>query len=89
VIETAVDAGRLLMISAPLAVEVPPGADLSDRAVLREAADANQERLKKAGDWLIFPRTLEYIADGRYEANDQGRLFFDGRAIPKGLRLEG
>jgi len=83
----AVDMGPILMISAPLAVEVPPGADLSAPATLQQVADLNQDRLKQAGDWIIFPRTIEDIARGRFQRDEAGALYYQGQPIPNGLRL--
>jgi len=82
-----VDGGRLLMISRPVQVRVPPGADLGDPALLARVENENQERLKEAGDWVVFPETLRYMAEGRYTVGEQGRLFLDGEAIPAGTRL--
>ena len=47
-----------------------------------------RDQLKEIGDWIIFPRTLEYIADGRFAQDDEGRLYFDNERIPNGLRIE-
>jgi phosphoribosylglycinamide formyltransferase 1 len=88
IIEPEVDGGRILMISSPLEVEIPAGADLSEKNTALTVEDQNQERLKEAGDWVIFPKTLEYIATGRYGVGDSGLLHFDGEGIPEGLRLE-
>jgi folate-dependent phosphoribosylglycinamide formyltransferase PurN len=87
VIEDAVDGGRILMISKPVPVEIPAGADLRDKALLAKAEQANQSRLKEHGDWVIFPLTLEYLGDGRFSTDHSGTIHFDGRPIPKGLRL--
>lgn len=55
----------------------------------REAvSDQHQNRLKEIGDWVIFPRTLEYLADGRYSQDEQCNLYFDDKPIPQGLSLE-
>jgi len=87
IIEPEVDGGRLLMISAPVPVEIPPGADMSDSKTQHDVADSNQDMLKQGGDWIIFPRTIEYIARGRYAADERGALYFDGQPIPYGLKL--
>lgn len=82
-----VDAGPLFMVSAPLEVELPDRVDLSDPERLREVADLNQERLKQAGDWQIFPRTIEALARGWFQMDEDGRLYFKGEPIPGGLRV--
>jgi folate-dependent phosphoribosylglycinamide formyltransferase PurN len=72
-----VDCGEILMVSPP--VDVNPN----------ESYDQNQSRLKEGGDWKIFPKTLEYLAQGRFGRDDEhGRLHFDGKLIPAGIRLE-
>lgn len=75
-ITTEVDGGPILMISQPREV-------LADRS-----HDENQNRLKEYGDWVIFPKTLEYLAQGRFARDESKVMHFDGSPIPKGLRLE-
>ena len=87
IIEQQVDYGRILMISPPLNVNLPEGFDLRDRDQVNLVSDAHQNRLKEIGDWVIFPRTLEYLADGRYSQDEQDNLYFDNQPIPKGLKL--
>jgi folate-dependent phosphoribosylglycinamide formyltransferase PurN len=89
IIEPVVDGGRLLVVSPPVAVRLPPGAALADQAAVKRLAAEHQERLKEAGDWVVFPRTLEWLADGRIAADGSGALHFDGRPIPRGVRMEG
>ncbi len=87
--DLGVDSGPLLMVSEPLAVELPAELEelKADPDRLREIADEHQERLKERGDWVVFPRTIQYLAEGRFAFDDAGRLHFDGRPIPQGLRL--
>ncbi|MEW5802979.1 MAG: formyltransferase family protein, partial [bacterium] len=88
-VESIVDEGRILMISSPLPIapEWSLKGPQSGRTIAAVAQDC-QERLKMAGDWIIFPRTLQYIAEGRYALDEDGNLFFDGQKIPHGLRLD-
>ncbi|MEW6379857.1 MAG: formyltransferase family protein [bacterium] len=88
IVEPTVDGGRILMISPPLPVRAEGGCDPRSPELIRKVAHDYQERLKKAGDWVIFPRTLQYIAEGRYAQDEEGQLFFDGQPIPRGVRLE-
>jgi len=88
IIEEAVDEGALLMISSPLPVVLKGEWDLSNPEHLKEAEEFNQGRLKEHGDWVIFPRTIEYLARGLYGRDEAGRVYFDGKPIPKGTRLE-
>lgn len=88
IIEPQVDYGRILMISSPLGVNLPEGFDLNNKEQVKAVSDEHQNRLKEIGDWVIFPRTLEYIAEGRYSQDKQGLLYFDNKPIPQGVKLE-
>jgi folate-dependent phosphoribosylglycinamide formyltransferase PurN len=87
-IDQGVDTGPLLMVSDPLPVELPaPLEELSaDPARLRRVADEHQERLKEAGDWVIFPLTLELIGQGRLALDRHGLAHLDGEPRPQGVR---
>jgi folate-dependent phosphoribosylglycinamide formyltransferase PurN len=86
-VEPVVDGGRILMISHPLEVEIPPDRDLSNRDDLKEIERLNQDRLKEAGDWIIMPRTIQYIAEGRFASDSDGTLYFDDEPIPDGVKI--
>ncbi|MBN1698307.1 MAG: hypothetical protein JW881_12405 [Spirochaetales bacterium] len=86
-IEPEVDGGKILMISRPLDIEIPDGKSLSDPEAAAGIAEKNQTRLKKEGDWIIFPKTIEYIARGYYAVDDKGNLFFKEKPVPNGIRL--
>jgi len=88
IVEPVVDGGRLLMISPPVKVLLEKGWDLNSREHLALAERLNQERLKQGGDWVVFPRTLEDLALGRFAMDREGRLYYDGIPIPRGYRLE-
>ncbi|MCB2227155.1 MAG: formyl transferase [Desulfarculaceae bacterium] len=86
--DLGVDSGPLLMVSDPIAVELPAPLDelRADPARLREVADANQERLKEAGDWVVFPKTVQLIAQGRLGLTESGVVTLDGDPRPSGVR---
>lgn len=88
IIEPQVDYGKILMISAPLQINLPEGFNPNNNDQVKAVSDEHQNRLKEIGDWVVFPRTLEYIADGRYSQDDNGKLYFDRTPIPQGLKLE-
>ena len=46
-----------------------------------------QERLKVHGDWIVFPKVIEYISLGRYAKDKAGNLYFDNQLIPNGLEF--
>ncbi len=85
IVAEGVDEGQILLISPPLEVTVPDGMTI-ERDLEKIAAD-NQERLKRHGDWVIFPLTLQLIAEGRFAVDETGLLHFDGRPVPEGVRL--
>lgn len=58
-----------------------------NKALLEEVEARNQKNLKEKGDWVVFPRTLEMIADGRYSIDDKGNVYVDGRRESYGFRL--
>ena len=87
IIEPQVDYGRILMISSPLMVNLPEGFDVNNNSQVKLISDQHQIRLKKMGDGVIFPRTLEYLAEGRYSQDGQKNLYFDNKPIPQGVRL--
>lgn len=94
IVREAVDYGEVLLRSAPVRVEFPEGTSAEDlarperKAELRRIADEHQTRLKERGDWEIFPRVLEWIADGRYGFDEAGGLCFDGASAPSGVLLD-
>lgn len=87
-IEERVDYGRILMVSQALPVNLSLDFDPTDKEQANAVSDEHQSRLKEVGDWVIFPRTLEYMACGRYSQDEQGNLYFDDKQIPQGARLE-
>ena len=86
--DAGVDTGPLLMVSDPVPVALPePLEDLmKDRIRFNRIADRHQEQLKEAGDWKIFPRTIELIARGRFAFDPKGRVCLDGSPVIGGYR---
>jgi folate-dependent phosphoribosylglycinamide formyltransferase PurN len=86
--DQGVDTGPLLMISEPLSVEIPESLEslAKDRGRLMKIVGEYQERLKREGDWKIFPRTVEIIARGRLALDKENRVYLDGHPIPDGYR---
>jgi len=87
--DRGVDTGPLLVVSRPLPVTltVPLDALKNDEALARSVADEHQDRLKERGDWNIFPKTIQWIAEGRFALDPKGAVYFDGRPVPQGVRL--
>lgn len=88
IVEGEVDYGGILMISPPLPVTLPEAFDENDKEQVRAVSEQHQDKLKEVGDWMVFPKTLEYLADGRFSQDEEGNLYFDNEAIPRGLRVE-
>ena len=86
--DQGVDTGPLLMISEPLNVDLPDSLEslAKDRGRLTKIVEEFQERLKREGDWKIFPRTVELIARGRLALDKENRVYVDGQPMPDGYR---
>jgi folate-dependent phosphoribosylglycinamide formyltransferase PurN len=82
-----VDCGKIFMISQPLEVRLDADVGMMEKSTLKKAIDEHQSKLKEAGDWKIFPLTLQYIAEGRYARDEKNNLYFDGKLIPSGIKL--
>lgn len=86
--DQGVDTGPLLMVSDPLRVELPESLEslLKDRKRFLRLVQEHQEHLKEVGDWKIFPRTIEMIAQGRFALDEMNRVYVDGEPVPEGYR---
>ncbi len=72
-----VDCGPILMLSTKMLINQ------------EETPEKNQEHLKKHGDLVIFPKTLEYLAQGRFSIDTDTKIIhFDEKPIPFGVKLE-
>lgn len=87
--DNRVDGGPVLMISDPLPITLSPGFDYNYSQQVKIAADDHQDRLKLIGDHLIYPKTLEYIAQGRFAGDKYGNIYFDEKRIPYGIDPRG
>ncbi|MDP2749401.1 MAG: formyltransferase family protein [Nanoarchaeota archaeon] len=107
IIEPIVDGGRILMISSPLEVNFhewfgysPSKEEINqffkdEPKKAEEITNVHQSRLKRIGDWVIFPNTLTYLAQGKYLQDERGALFFEDKhdsaqlqKIPDGYRID-
>lgn len=91
IVRKKVDYGEVLVISEPIPVSLPSGVTLDrlreDRELLRRVVSEHQARLKERGDWVIYPLTLQMIAEGRFALEAGGNVYLDGKSAPHGLRL--
>jgi len=87
IVREEVDGGELLMVSAPVQVQLPDGvgpgkpAWPEHRDHWNRIASEHQERLKGVGDWEILPKTLEWLARGRYSIDEEGRTYLDEQRL--------
>jgi hypothetical protein len=85
--------GPILVVSKPLKVELTYGITLKDlkkrenRQFLIRLCKEHQDRLKRVGDWEIFPLTLQWIAEGRFAIDERMNVYFDGNLVKDGYRL--
>jgi folate-dependent phosphoribosylglycinamide formyltransferase PurN len=90
VVREKVDHGEILVISEPVPVKLPEGATLmelaEDKNLRSRVVKEHQEKLKERGDWIIYPLTVQLIAEGRFSL-DKGKVYFNGRPVPQGVRL--
>lgn len=93
VVREKVDYGEILMRSQAVDVILPNGISVRElrdprRAeVVKRIADEHQTRLKEKGDWVIYPKTLKMIGEGRYALNDHRNVYVDNMLMPNGFRL--
>ena len=86
-----VDGGPLLVISVPVNVKLPSNITLENlkkeenEEILNQIADSHQDELKEIGDWIIFPKTLELMAQGLIEKDEKNKIFINRNPAP--LRL--
>ena len=93
IVRPEVDYGEILMRSPPIEVILPKSFTPQDlrkaenREILKRVVEEHQARLKENGDWVIYPKTLEMIGEGRYAFNGEGNVYVDGVLMPNGVRL--
>jgi phosphoribosylglycinamide formyltransferase-1 len=90
VVREKVDNGEILIVSKPVAVKFPQGVTLEglreNKELQKSVVEEYQDRLKKEGDWVIYPLTVQMIGEGRF-ALDQGIVYLDRKMLSGGLRL--
>jgi phosphoribosylglycinamide formyltransferase-1 len=82
VVREKVDAGEILVVSKAVPIKLPEGASLEalceDKELLRSVVEEHQDRLKRLGDWEIYPLTVQMIGGGRF-ALECGEVYLDGK----------
>ena len=86
--EKNVDAGFILGVSDPVAVELPEGVTLEQLHeckknrvkgrddLLGKIADEHIDRLKEGGDWKLFPAVTAAFTQGRYAYSEDNTLLW-------------
>jgi folate-dependent phosphoribosylglycinamide formyltransferase PurN len=88
IVEERVDYGKILMISEPMKVILNHRLDINNAKSVEKAEKINQDRLKRIGDWVIFPRTILDVSRGKYSMDNFGNIHYEGVLLPDGLKLE-
>jgi len=90
IVREKVDHGEILVISEPVPVILPSGVLvndlLKDKKLMKKVVDEHQSQLKERGDWIIFPMSIQMIAEGRF-AIDRERVYLDGVRLHSGYTL--
>ena len=90
IVREKVDHGEILVLSEPLPVKLPPGVALGqlseDMALRKRVVGEHPDRFTKKGDWVIYPLTVQLIAEGRFSLGPDG-VCFDGEKAPHGVKL--
>lgn len=94
IVREKVDYGEIILISRPIPVEVPSDFTLEElgdpkntQRLLRLVSE-HQDRLKVAGDWVIYPKTLELFSTGRIRFDEGGGVYLGNRNFENGIRWE-
>lgn len=88
-----VDGGPILFISKPVEINLPSSLTLdmlkdeTQKSQLEEITDSHQDQLKQIGDWVIFPISLIYIAEGLIAIDEKGKIYIENHACPYGMKL--
>ena len=90
IVREKVDHGEILVLSKPVPVLLPTGVTLEkltgNKVLLKTVIEEHQDRLKKEGDWVILPLTVQMIGEGRFALSDRV-VYLDGKSVPYGLKL--
>jgi len=91
VVREKVDHGEILVVSPPVPVKLPDDITIGklkeDTALRKKIVDEHQNRLKRRGDWVVYPLTVQLIGEGKFSLDGEGKVFFEGKYLPQGLRL--
>ena len=90
VVREKVDNGEILLLSKPVAIKLPLGVTIDklreDKDLLKFVVETHQDRLKREGDWVIYPLTVQMIGEGSF-ALGNGVVYLNEKPLPNGLSL--
>ena len=88
VVREVVDGGEILVLSAPVPVNLDVSLDelREDKKLRKKVVSEHQTVLKENGDWVVFPLTIQMISDGRFGIGENG-VCLDGKPAPMGFQL--
>ena len=85
IVREEVDHGEILVISEPVPVKLDVSIEElnEDKKLRNEIVSGYQDQLKERGDWVIYPLTIQMIAEGRFALGPEG-VYLDGETCPQG-----
>jgi folate-dependent phosphoribosylglycinamide formyltransferase PurN len=88
IVREEVDHGEILLISEPVLIEQDLDIEIleNNKSLRKNTVSRYQSKLKERGDWIIYPKTIQMIAEGRFTMGPKG-VYLDGIPIPNGYRL--
>ena len=88
IVREEVDHGEILIISEPVPVKLDVSIEEieADKKLRKNIVSGYQDKLKERGDWVVYPLTIQMIAEGRFALGSRG-VYLDGGLVPKGHRL--
>ncbi len=78
--------GPILLVSPPIAV-IEQDYGKMDGSELTQFAESYKRGLREPGDKILLPTILKSLAEGRFARDREHNVYFNGEAIPDGLRL--
>jgi folate-dependent phosphoribosylglycinamide formyltransferase PurN len=89
IVREEVDHGEILVISSPVKIRLDVSIEEldSDKVIREKVVSSYHDQLKKKGDWVIYPLTIQMISEGRFGIGPAG-VYLDGESVPEGYKLE-
>lgn len=85
ILTNVMDGGPILMMSEN--VEILENIDTLEDNMKNNLINDYQNKLKHQGDYVIFPLTLKYIAEGKFSKDYYNNIYFEEKLLHSGLQL--